>query len=67
MEWVKIEDKLPEEDQRVIYYFKETGIDIGIFTQQDVVGFKMNTFYGKSGFLSDDVTHWMPLPDVPLV
>ena len=68
MDWIKIEDRLPEEGQRVIYFFKETGISIGRFTQKAFEGEKMNTFYGASGWLSDDVTHWMPLhkPELPI-
>ena len=66
MTWIRIEDKLPEENQRVLYYFEGTGIDIGRFTQNAFpsVG-KMNTFVSSGGWLTDDVTHWQPLPDKP--
>ena len=69
MKWISVEDRLPEEGQRVIYYFKITGIDIGRFTRKpfddlpdDCQG---NCFYGSDGWLTDDVTHWMPLPEKP--
>ena len=67
MDWIKIEDKIPDEGQKVIYYFEHTGISIGKFTKdKDNIGFPFgNIFYGKSGFLTDDVTHWMPLPEPP--
>ena len=59
MEWIKIEDQLPKEGQRVIYYFKETGVARGKYTQVEV-------FYGDDGWLSDDVTDWQPDEGQPL-
>ena len=59
--WVKVEDKLPKEGQRVIYYFKETGISCGRYMKTESGDF----FCGPAGWLTDDVTHWMPLPDAP--
>ena len=72
MEWISVEDRLPEEGQRVIYYFKHTGISIGRYTRAqwndpetgEVVS-EGDMFHGPDGFLTDDVTHWMPLPDAP--
>lgn len=58
--WISIKDRLPKEEQRVIYWFKETGVARGRFTQCAFPGEKMDTFYGDDGWLSDDVTHWMP-------
>ena len=66
MDWINIKDERPKKGQRVIYYFKETGIDIGRFSQEFIQhGVKGNTFHGHGGWLTDDVTHWMPLPEVP--
>lgn len=67
MNWIKVEDELPEIGQRVIYYFEHVGVHVGKFMKVDnnedmPYG---NIFYGKSGFLTDDVTHWMPLPEIP--
>lgn len=67
MSWINIEDRLPEEGQRVIIYFKMTGIDIMKYhdlegTEDRIMG--KNLFTGR-GFLTDDVTHWMPLPEPP--
>lgn len=70
MTWINIDDQLPKEGQKVIYYFEKTGVDRGYFTQYFFKeGGKINTFYGN-GWLSDDVTHWMPdegqaLPEPP--
>ena len=68
MSWIKVQDRLPEEKQDVIYYFKETGVHCGRFKKEpDPAGqdFTYDCFYGLDGFLCDDVTHWMPLPDAP--
>jgi hypothetical protein len=64
VEWVSVRDRLPEENQRVIYYFDVTGMDVGRYWKEERFGF--DCFGGKGGWLCDDVTHWMPLPDEPL-
>ena len=74
MYWTAIKDKRPRHGQRVIYYFEVTGIDIGKYERveypkeftksgEPVYG---NMFSGNGGFLVDDVTHWMELPEIPL-
>ena len=67
MKWIRVEDRLPEEGRKVIYYFGCVGIHIGKFMKdKDNIGLPYgNIFYGKSGFLTDDVTHWMYLPEPP--
>lgn len=65
--WISIDDKLPKEGQQVIIYFKQTGIDIMKYhdlegTEDEKMG--KNLFTGR-GFLTDDVTDWMPLPNIP--
>ena len=69
MDWIDVKDRLPEEGQEVIYYFEYTGISIGIFKRQYIREFDhtFNCFSGSRGFLCDDVTHWMPLPEPPKV
>ena len=68
MEWIKIEDQAPKDGQRVIVYFNMTGIDIMRYhdlegTEDRKMG--KNLFTGDRGFLTDDVTHWRPLPESP--
>ena len=70
MEWIKIEDKKPEIGQEVIIYFEITGIEIAKYfhpePDNDFPGIeKMDCFTSKEGWLCDDVTHWMPLPEPP--
>ena len=63
MDWIKVTDKLPEEGQRVFYYFKKVGVHRGHYYTSEPYG---STFYGPNGWLTDDVTHWMPDEGQPL-
>lgn len=61
MKWISVEDRLPEEGISVLYYFGCVGVHKGKYKKNG----RSNIFYGNSGFLTDDVTHWMPLPEPP--
>ncbi len=56
--WILHREKRPEVDQFVWYYFEHTGVSYGKYGGGD-------TYYGRSGFLNGDVTHWMPAPPPP--
>jgi len=62
-EWIKCSERLPEKDQRVLYYFMVVGIHAGRFKYGTCQGDAL--FASAAGFLSGDVTHWMPLPEAP--
>ena len=55
--WIKIEDKRPEENQKVIYYFKKTGISIGYYSENKD---RIRYFYGPDGWLGDGVINSAP-------
>lgn len=55
--WTKVEDKLPKDGQEVFYYFKSTGVTPGKYYGMSEYG---PEFSGPMGFLTGDVTHWMP-------
>jgi hypothetical protein len=60
-DWIKMSDRKPEEGQAVIYYFDMVGRHRGHYTTWTEAGeFTYDVFHGPSGFLTDDVTHWMP-------
>jgi len=70
MEWIKIEDAQPKDGDIVFTYFEFSGVEIAKYsnlkgTKNEISGW--NCFSNKSGFLTDDVTHWMavPLPKPP--
>jgi hypothetical protein len=53
MEWISVDDRLPEEDKPIIVFGKD-GAEI--YSGFHVMDF--NNYY-------KDVTHWMPLPSPP--
>jgi len=68
-EWISIIDAQPEIDQDVFYFFEELGVYKGKYKQvnyyegaEEVDPIYGDCFYGSKGFLTDDVTHWMPAP-----
>ena len=58
MDWIKVEDRLPEEDGLFIVYGNCTGSG---------VGFDMATFDKEDNHFNkfNQPTHWMPLPEEP--
>lgn len=67
--WINIKEKKPEENQEVWYYFEHFNrVYSGKYSREDVSSmyekpdgtYFSDVFYGKSGFLSDDVDWWMP-------
>ena len=55
--WISMKDKKPEEGQEVWYYFDVVGVHCGRYHLSE----DGDLFIGLNGFLTDDVTHWMPL------
>lgn len=55
-EWIKVSDKLPEENKDVLVYDSEVGICIAWLDDEDWYALGLNYV---------DVTHWMPLPEIP--
>jgi len=69
--WIRIKDQKPEDGQDVFYFFDVLGVYKGRYLRKEYPRemFEEGTepvygdcFYGKKGFLTDDVTHWMPAP-----
>jgi len=67
MKWIKIEDKVPPEGVNLLYFFDCTGISFGQYygIEPDYCPETGHVFASHDGWLTGDVTHWMPLPDVP--
>lgn len=64
--WISMKDHRPENGQKVIYYFKHVGVHIGRYHREiDEEGYEHDVFSGINGFLEDDVTHWIPIPELP--
>ena len=57
MEWIRVEDRLPEDNQRVLVYRPEMETaDTGPISVQ---------FGWTCARKHCDVSHWMPLPEPP--
>ena len=71
MEWISVKEKLPEsKDDSVIVYFARNRT-IGMVHIQDYfdditngIGKNFNQLYTK-WYISQGVTHWMSLPEIP--
>ena len=61
LEWIPVEEKLPEVNQRVLVFSKEDGVNMGCFAG----GHSFRVRLWKDQMLPDLVTHWMPLPETP--
>ena len=64
-EWISANDRLPEEEERVLIYTKTNITNYGTYT-------KRYGAYRKEGFICQDgfmwlntASHWMPLPQPP--
>lgn len=63
MNWTNINDQYPKDGQKVWTYFEHTGINLMKYYNLENTGYEMfgrHQFIGTNGFLTDDVTHWMP-------
>ena len=67
MKWIKIEDEVPPKGVNLLYFFDCTGISLGQYygIEADYCPETGHVFASHEGWLTGDVTHWMPLPDVP--
>jgi len=55
--WISMTKTKPEQGAKVWYYFEITGVSSGEYESNE----HGDTFFGEGGFLTNDVTHWMPL------
>lgn len=62
MEWISVNDRLPEEGEHVIACDKEKAVCEAMLSVDGK--FCWSVFWGDWGDLMD-VTHWMPLPEPP--
>ena len=59
MDWIKVSDRLPEEEQYVLYYCAN-------YEKIDKTQFYYGFFLGVSTAFHN-ITHWMPLPKPPKI
>ena len=58
--WIKIEDEIPEEGRRLLYFFECTGVSLGFYfgRNEEYPCSNDHVFGSNAGFLTGDVTHW---------
>lgn len=56
MEWISVEDKLPEESADYLVWVNNFDCEPYI---------RIEGYLGDFGFTRKTITHWMPLPDPP--
>ena len=64
MEWISVKDRLPEEQQYIIFYIN----DNGLFLEDRIATgiYEDGQFCDDHGFnWGLETTHWMPLPKPP--
>jgi hypothetical protein len=61
-QWISIADGTPDKGQTVCYYSPYVGWWVGKYHGKGRHGHQWSSF---GGFLSDDVTHWFPMPERP--
>ena len=58
--WINIENEIPEQGKRLLYFFEGVGVWTGFYYGRDK-GYpdsNNHTFGSNAGFLTGDVTHW---------
>jgi hypothetical protein len=64
MEWISVEDQLPEKDVPVLYVDADSNNEICLGSL--VSGMDKEIYWSHYDFLEDEnVTYWMPLPTAP--
>ncbi len=58
--WIKIENEVPEEGKRLLYFFEGTGVWTGFYYGRDegYPSSNNHVFGCEVGFLTGDVTHY---------
>jgi hypothetical protein len=69
MNWINVDDQLPSEGQWIIYHAPDIfdpeispQMWIGQYDPSDKVFYSARGFFGGG-----EVTHWMPVPELPTV
>lgn len=67
--WIECSEKLPEENEKVIFYPKDDEPLHGVYLQgcwfQDVSWCSIDSDGVLDNMVTINVTHWMPVPEKP--
>jgi len=68
MEWVNVNDRLPEDDSEVLIYDSKYNCVIAVVYNSkyfEQKGFWLNENGGEYEYEYKNVTHWMSFPELP--
>lgn len=67
LNWINLEDEIPEEERLLIYFFDGTGTSLGFYFGRcdEYPSYNNHVFGGNFGWLTGDVTHWAYVPTYP--
>lgn len=63
MEWISVNDRLPDNWKTVLALCKDGGMFVGIHTPFE--RWEILTAMKSTRIVKRTVTHWMPLPELP--
>ena len=63
MEWISVEDRLPDETDDVLLYDSQMGVFSGRISY--VISHGYFNITHTTGHTANGATHWMPLPEPP--
>jgi hypothetical protein len=64
MEWISVEDRLPEQDGKYLVY--DFGSDAGVIYFEAGYWLEHDAYWGWTAMtIQSYITHWMPLPKPP--
>ena len=62
-EWISVNDRLPENNQWALCFMKDKSFGTFRVLQWNYIDWQWND--GNERWKEKDVTHWMPLPEIP--
>lgn len=68
MKWISVKDKLPELESSILCIcLLNDGDDyLGIFRGfHQIASWNYGSFYSRCENITKEVTHWIPIPDLP--
>jgi hypothetical protein len=60
LRWIPVSERLPEQGEDVLGFCSKIGKQVAHLTDESA------WYWGTSGVLGYDATHWMPLPEPPI-
>ena len=66
MKWINIKNEYPESDTNILVCLSNKAIRVSYYFQDSFGRWFSSADEIWDKYYTDDVTHWMPLPDMPI-